>query len=244
MDTSTRLLDVNGMSAYYRAVCALEAINFALGVGESVAILGANGSGKTSLFRALSGIIVQRFGRIVFDSIEIGRLHSHHIVRLGISHVPQGKHLFPELSVLENIEIGALTLHTRGRSKEVGEARDLVFKLFPRLEERKNQQAGTLSGGEQQMVAIGRAIMARPKLLLLDEPSLGLGPIIIEALFNVFRSLKQLGLSILLAEQNVPLSLGFADRAIVLKLGRIALSGSSAELQNNPDVRRVYLGGD
>jgi branched-chain amino acid transport system ATP-binding protein len=242
--TNTRLLEINGMSAFYGNICALQEIDLDVQLGESVAVLGANGAGKTTLLRAVSGIIVQRFGRIAFDSVEIGSLHPHHIVRLGISHVPQGKHLFPSLTVLENLEIGALTLYANGRDKEVSQCRNLVFELFPNLAERKKQLAGTLSGGEQQMLAIGRAIMSHPKLLLLDEPSLGLAPKIIERLFDVFRTLKQLGLTILLAEQNVLLSLVLADRAAILKLGRIALSGSAKELSNNPEVRRIYLGGD
>jgi branched-chain amino acid transport system ATP-binding protein len=238
------LLILNGVSAYYGRVHALEDIDLGIGHGESVAILGANGAGKTSLLRAVSGILVRRVGRIVFDGTEIGGLPPHDIVRLGISHVPEGKHLFPPLTVAENLEIGALPLYTGGRKEEVAEARHLVFELFPPLTERRKQLAGTLSGGEQQMLAIARTIMSRPKLLLLDEPSVGLAPKVIEHLFKVLKTLKQLGLTILLAEQNVPLALDHANKAIVLNLGRIALSGSAAELHGNPEIRRIYLGGD
>ncbi len=244
MDTKRLILELAGVSAYYGHVRVLEGINLKVGLGESVAILGANGSGKTSLFRAMSGIMVRRSGHIAFDGVEISRLQPHAIVRLGISHIPEGKHLFPPLTVQENLEMGALLLHSGRRNKEVVEMRNLVFQLFPILSERKRQQAGTLSGGEQQMLAIGRAIMSHPRVLLLDEPSTGLGPLIIEHLLEALRTLKKLGLTILLAEQNVPLGLGLAEHGVVLSLGRIAIKGSASELANNAEVRRIYLGGD
>jgi branched-chain amino acid transport system ATP-binding protein len=236
------LLALEGVSAYYGPARALEAIDLEVGHGESVAVVGANGAGKTSLMRAVSGLLVRREGKVTFDGVEIGTRCPHDIVRRGISHVPEGKHLFPPLTVAENLELGAFSLYTSGRGSQVEAARRLVYELFPWLRERSQQLAGTLSGGEQQMLAIGRGLMAKPKLLLLDEPSTGLAPGIIEQLFQALRVLKQRGLAILLAEQHVRLALELADRAVVLRLGRIALSGTATELRQNEELQRAYLG--
>jgi branched-chain amino acid transport system ATP-binding protein len=236
------LLALSGVCAAYRRVDVLRDIDLSLGRGASVAILGANGAGKTTLLRAISGIMVRRSGSIMFESAELARLGPHEIVARGISHVPEGKHLFLPLTVAENIEIGALPLHLTGRSSEAAEAKQLVHDLFPVLRERASQTAGTLSGGEQQMLAIARALMSRPKLLLLDEPSVGLAPRVNEALFAALAKLKQLGVAILVAEQVVRLACELADRAIVLHLGKLAMAGPAQEVRRNPELKRLYLG--
>ena len=212
-------------------------------MGESLAVLGANGAGKTTLLRAISGLMVRRDGSILFDGQEIAGRRADEIVRLGISQVPEGRRLFFPLTVLENLEAGALKLRSAGRRHEVKDAMTVAFDLFPQLSERRAQIAGTLSGGEQQMLAIARALMARPRLLLLDEPSVGLAPKVIESLFGVLHALKGTGLTIVLAEQHVPLALDLADNAVVLSLGHVALNGPPAELRDSADIRRAYLGG-
>jgi len=236
------LLSLRGVSAYYGRVRSLDGVDLTLQRGESLAVLGANGAGKTTLLRAISGLMARRAGEIRFDGQEIGRAPSHHIVRLGIGQVAEGRHLFPTLSVEENLEMGALVPCTTGRAGEVGAARELAYSLFPRLAERRAQLATTLSGGEQQMLAIARALMARPKLLLLDEPTVGLAPKVIEQLFQALHRLKEIGLTVMLAEQNVPLALGLAERALVLRLGRVVLSGRTEALQGSDEIRKIYLG--
>jgi branched-chain amino acid transport system ATP-binding protein len=237
------LLRVAGLSAAYGPVRVLHDVDLSLAMGESLAVLGANGAGKTTLLRAISGLMVRRDGSIRFDGQEIAGRRADEIVRLGISQVPEGRRLFFPLTVLENLEAGALKLRSAGRRQEVKDAMAVAFDLFPQLSERRAQIAGTLSGGEQQMLAIARALMARPRLLLLDEPSVGLAPKVIESLFGVLHALKGTGLTIVLAEQHVPLALDLADHAVVLSLGRVALSGPPAELRDSADIRRAYLGG-
>jgi branched-chain amino acid transport system ATP-binding protein len=221
----------------------LHDVDFSIAMGESLAVLGANGAGKTTLLRAISGLMVRRDGSILFDGQEIAGRRADEIVRLGISQVPEGRRLFFPLTVLENLEAGALKLRSAGRRHEVKDAMTVAFDLFPQLSERRAQIAGTLSGGEQQMLAIARALMARPRLLLLDEPSVGLAPKVIESLFGVLHALKGTGLTIVLAEQHVPLALDLADNAVVLSLGHVALNGPPAELRDSADIRRAYLGG-
>ena len=238
------LLVMHGACAQYGRVRVLEQIEFSLRGGESVAILGANGAGKTTLLRAISGLMAQRSGQILFEGADISREPSHRIVRLGISQVAEGRHLFPSLSVIENLEMGGLVPSTTGRAAEVAEALELTFNLFPRLAERRMQLARTLSGGEQQMLAIGRALMARPKLMLLDEPSVGLAPKVVSDLLHAVRALKEMGLSVILAEQNIPLALDLADRAVVLHLGRIVLEGEAKDLQQSSELRKIYLGSE
>jgi len=239
----TELLRVTGLHAAYGPVRILHDISFSLAEGESISILGANGAGKTTLLRAISGLMVRREGSIAFAGAEISTKRADEIVRLGISQVPEGRRLFFPLTVQENLESGALPLRAGGRGDEVKDAMAMVLELFPRLAERREQISGTLSGGEQQMLAIGRALMSRPRLLLLDEPSVGLAPKVIEALFGVLHTLKGTGLTIVLAEQHVPLALELADRAIILGLGRVALSGAPAELRDSEEIKRIYLGG-
>jgi branched-chain amino acid transport system ATP-binding protein len=238
------ILAISGLSASYGRVPAVIGLDLEVAPGECVAVLGANGAGKTTLFRALSGIMVSRNGKVLFCGKDIVRAPPHEIVSLGIGHVAEGKHLFAPLSVTENLEMGALPLLRSGRGQEVHEARRLVFELFPRLRERGGQLAGTLSGGEQQMLVIGRAIMSRPKLLLLDEPSAGLAPLVIEQMFSALAKLKALGLTIMLAEQNVALGLRYADRGIVLRLGRLALCAAADRLRTSSEIQHLYLGGE
>ncbi|MGE0751452.1 MAG: ABC transporter ATP-binding protein [Variibacter sp.] len=243
MVTDAHLLRVEGLTASYGPVVILRDVSFDLAASESLAILGANGAGKTTLIRAICGLLVRREGRIVYDGADIAPRRSDEIVRLGLSQVPEGRHLFPPLSVIENLRAGALPLALSRRSGEVEDQLDLVFELFPRLKERRDQIAGTLSGGEQQMLAIGRALMSKPRVLLLDEPSVGLAPKVIESLFAVLHKLKASGLTLLLAEQNVALALELSDRAVVLRLGRVALAGTAAELKGTSEIQRIYLGG-
>ena len=243
MAADTQILDVANLSASYGPVRILHDISFSMAEGESIAVLGANGAGKSTLLRAISGLMVRRDGQIRFDGQDITSRRPDEIVHLGISQVPEGRRLFFPLTVTENLEAGALPLRKRGQGSEVAEAMTMVFDLFPRLAERRAQISGTLSGGEQQMLAIARALMARPRILLLDEPSVGLAPKVIEALFGVLHTLKGTGLTIIVAEQHVPMALDIADRVIILGLGRIALAGLPAELRDSEEIRRIYLGG-
>jgi branched-chain amino acid transport system ATP-binding protein len=235
------ILYVDALAASYGRLRALSDVGFRVTRGESLAVLGANGAGKTTLLRALSGIIVRRAGRIELGGQPIHAKSAHEIVRLGIAHVPEGRHLFPPLTVEKNLTAGTFPLR-RSPTSEISAAFDFVYGLFPRLAERREQPAGTLSGGEQQMLAIGRALMSRPKLLLLDEPTVGLAPKIVEDLFVVLGTLKKQGLTIVLAEQNLPLALSLADNGIVLRLGSIVLRDTAVALQCDPRVRDAYLG--
>ena len=239
----TRFVELTNVSLSYGAVRVLSDVSFSVSAGASLAILGANGAGKTTLLRGISGVMVRRQGSIRFEGREISGLGAHEIVRHGISQVPEGKHLFKPLTVQENIEIGSLPLHQSGRSAETGRCRDMVFELFPILKARRGQVASTLSGGEQQMLAIARALMSRPKMLLLDEPSVGLAPKINEVLFAALGRLKALGIVVVVAEQIVRLACDLADEAIVMHLGRIAMKGPSAEVRESPELKRLYLGG-
>jgi branched-chain amino acid transport system ATP-binding protein len=236
-------VELTNVSLSYGAVRVLDDINLSIDAGTSLAVLGANGAGKTTLLRGISGVMVRRHGSIQFEGREISGLGAHDIVRQGISHVPEGKHLFKPLTVRENIEIGSLPLHQSGRSVEVDGCRNLVYELFPILKARAGQVASTLSGGEQQMLAIARALMSRPKMLLLDEPSVGLAPKINDVLFAALKSLKALGIVVVVAEQVVRLACDLADEAVVMHLGRIAMMGPSADVRDSPELKRLYLGG-
>ncbi len=238
------LLQLHGAGAAYGRVAVLHDVSFALAAGGCFAVLGANGAGKTTLLRAIAGLLVRRSGRVVFAGAEIGNRPAHEIVRRGCSLVAEGRHLFPPLSVDDNLQIGAMPLRGTLRAREIPGNRDLVYTLFPRLAERRTQFAGTLSGGEQQMLAIGRALMAGPRLLLLDEPSVGLAPLVVREMFDALHRLKASGLTIIIAEQHVPLALELAERAIVLHIGRVELDGPSGDLLQSNAIRRVYLGGD
>jgi len=230
------LLELQGVDARYGSVKVLHEVSLAVGEGELVAVLGANGAGKTTTLRAVSGT-VRRSGDVIFEGRRLPR-RPEATARAGIAHVPEGRGTFNELSVLENLRLGAYV-----RRAKVKADAERVFDLFPRLEGRRNQQAGTLSGGEQQMLALGRAMMARPKLLLLDEPSLGLAPLIVKGIFDSLERMKQKeGMSILVVEQNANLALAHAARAYVLEVGRVVVAGTSDELRANESVRKSYLG--
>jgi branched-chain amino acid transport system ATP-binding protein len=235
----TALLELEGVDARYGGVQALHAVSLAVQDGESVAILGANGAGKTSTLRAISGT-VRRSGRIVLDGKEIGRKSPESVARLGIAHVPEGREIFAELTVWENLLIGA---NHRANWREAKRDCENIAGYFPRLEGRRNQQAGTLSGGEQQMLALGRALVARPKLLLLDEPSLGLAPTIVRDFYELVSNLtREMGLTVLVVEQNAGIALASTKRAYVLEVGRVVMEGASEELREDERVKRSYLG--
>jgi branched-chain amino acid transport system ATP-binding protein len=240
---NTSLLSLHQVGAAYGRVQVLSDVSATLREGESMAVLGINGAGKTTLMRAISGLMVRRSGAIRFSDADIVDLAPHEIVHLGVAMVPEGRRLFAPMTVEENLAIGTLPLRRRGRDAEAQTAQEEVFALFPPLAERRRQIAGTLSGGEQQMLAIGRALMGRPRLLLLDEPSVGLAPKVIEQLLGALRRLKRAGLAIMLAEQHVPLALALADTALVLHLGRVELAGTAAALRDTPEIQRIYLGG-
>ncbi len=232
------MLAVSGLIAGYGGITAIKGIDIDVHEGEIVTLIGSNGAGKSTTLRAISALIRPRAGTITFQGKPIDRMKPHEVVSLGISQVPEGRGIFSRLSVRENLSLGAY------QRKDSGIAADMerAFTLFPRLRERSGQAAGTLSGGEQQMLAIGRALMARPKLLLLDEPSMGLSPILVETIFSTIREIQQQGATILLVEQNAAMALEVADRAYVLESGVISLQGSGADLAKDDSVRRAYLG--
>jgi len=233
------LLEINDLTVYYGHVHAVKGISLNVEPGEIVALIGANGAGKSTTLRAISGLVHPQ-GDIVFDGRKISTVPAHEIVRMGIGHVPEGRKVFATLTVDENLTLGA---YSRGNDRVGIEAsRRQVFELFPRLAERRHQLAGTLSGGEQQMLAIGRALMAKPRLMLLDEPSLGLAPLLVQSIFQTIQEINAQGTTVLLVEQNARAALKLAHRAYVLETGRIALSGPASELAQDPRVRRAYLG--
>lgn len=233
------LLDIADLRVNYGQIEALKGVSLTVVPGEIVAILGANGAGKTTLMRSISGLLPARAGRIGFDGADITRLGADRIVKRGIAHAPEGRRVFGTLSVLENLRLGGFT-RPHG---EIAASLDFVLAMFPRLAERRGQLAGTLSGGEQQMLAIGRALMAKPRLLLLDEPSLGLAPIIVQGIFRTLREIARTGVTILLVEQNARMALKLADRGYVLEVGRIVLEDTAAHLLNSAQVQAAYLGG-
>jgi branched-chain amino acid transport system ATP-binding protein len=236
------ILELENVHTYYGSIQALKGISIEVKDGEIVTLIGANGAGKSTTLRSINGLNSPRRGRIRFQGRDITYASAHDIVERGISQSPEGRRLFPRMSVLENLEMGTFQRADRGNRKAVNEDLDRVYELFPRLNERKSQKAGTLSGGEQQMVAIGRALMARPKLLLLDEPSMGLAPIFVERIFEIIREINSQGTPILLVEQNALMALDVASRGYVLETGKIALADDAKALKQNDDVKRTYLG--
>ncbi|HZC99470.1 MAG TPA: ABC transporter ATP-binding protein [Actinomycetes bacterium] len=230
------MLEVSGLSAGYLGENVVVGVDVEVGAGQAVAIIGSNGAGKTTLFRALCGILPASGGRVRFDGEDITGRPTHRVARAGLAYVPAERHLFPGMSVRENLLLGAYP----GRPDP--SAFELVFDLFPRLEERRKQPAGSLSGGEQQMLAVGRALMSRPRLLMLDEPTTGLAPKLARSAYEALQVLKETGVTLLVAEQQVPLALSLADRGYVLENGRIRLEGTSEDLERNPEVRQAYLG--
>jgi branched-chain amino acid transport system ATP-binding protein len=235
------VLEVEAIDAFYGTIQALRGVSLDVHEGEVVTLIGANGAGKSSTLRAINGVLRPRRGKIRFQGKEITRSSPHAIVKSGIAQSPEGRRLFPRMTVVENLEMGAFQ---RDDKAAIREDMDRVFELFPRLEERRNQKAGTMSGGEQQMCAIGRALMARPKLLLLDEPSLGLAPIFVERIFEIIKEINKQGVSILLVEQNALMALDAADRGYVLETGRVVLADEAKALKGNEQVRKTYLGED
>ncbi|MSP37886.1 MAG: ABC transporter ATP-binding protein [Deltaproteobacteria bacterium] len=233
------MLSVNDIHVYYDAIHALKGVSFAVEKGELVTLLGGNGAGKTTTLKTLSGLLRPRTGSVQLDGAPLENVEAHEIVRRGVAHVPEGRKVFPRFTVLENLHIGA---YTRARH-ELSAELDFVFAMFPRLRERQKQYAGTLSGGEQQMLAIGRALMAKPKLLLLDEPSMGLAPKIVEQILENIQAINKAGVTVLLVEQNAAMALAISHRGYVLETGAVILAGTSAELAGNDLVRQAYLGG-
>lgn len=233
------LLEVKDVNVYYGVIHAIKNVSFEVSQGEIVALIGANGAGKTSIMHTISGLIHSRGGSIQFDGKDISKMPPHKIPGLGLIQVPEGRHVFTEMTVMENLEMGA---YLRKDKENIQNDLERVFKRFSRLEERKNQLAGTLSGGEQQMLAMGRALMANPKLLLLDEPSMGLSPILVNEIFDIIKNINKDGVTVLLVEQNANKALSIADRAYVLETGNIMISGPAKEVANNPKVREAYLG--
>jgi branched-chain amino acid transport system ATP-binding protein len=233
------VLDLDNVHTYYGAIHALKGVSLKVHEGEVVTLIGANGAGKSTTLRSINGINHPREGTIHFQGRDISRAPAHEIVKMGIAQSPEGRRLFPRMTVLENLEMGAFQRTDRANFQE---DLDRVFDLFPRLAERKTQKAGTMSGGEQQMCAMGRALMARPKLLLLDEPSMGLAPIFVERIFEIVREINSQGTPILLVEQNALMALDTASRGYVMETGVIALEGPAAELRNDEKVRQTYLG--
>jgi branched-chain amino acid transport system ATP-binding protein len=232
------VLAVQDLHVYYGEIHALKGVSLSVGTGEIVAVLGPNGAGKTTTVKTISGLLAPRRGLITLEDAPITGHPAHEIVYKGIAHVPEGRKIFNRLTVAENLGMGA---YSRS-DPAIGEDAERVFALFPRLKERRTQVAGTLSGGEQQMLAIGRALMARPRLLLLDEPSMGLAPIVVEQIFETIVDINRRGTTILLVEQNAAMALGIAHRGYVLETGAVVLTGTAAELAGNIDVRRAYLG--
>ena len=234
------LLEVDQLDVYYGAVHALKGVSLRAEAGEIVTLIGANGAGKTTLLRTISGLVPARTGRVKFEDRDITRWPPHQIVGLGVSHSPEGRLVFANLSVEVNLELGA---YLRKDRIGIRQDRDRVFELFPRLKERRRQSAGTLSGGEQQMLAIGRALMSRPRLLLLDEPSLGLAPLLVREIFRTIQEINHSGVTVLLVEQNAHLALSIAGRGYVLETGTVRLEDRAANLLQNQDVKKAYLGG-
>ena len=234
------LLEVKDIQVFYGVIQALKGISIEVNEGEIVALIGANGAGKSTTMQSIMGLIHPKSGEIYYNGERIDKMPTHSIVKMGMTEVPEGRHVFQELTVMENIMLGAYTVKDREQKKKDLEK---VFSLFPRLQERKNQVAGTLSGGEQQMLAISRALMSKPKLLLLDEPSMGLSPILVDEAFDIIKEIHKQGMTTLLVEQNAEKALKIADKAYVLETGNITLSGTGKELRNNDLVIKAYLGG-
>jgi len=236
------LLEVKNLSAFYGNIEALRAIDLWARAGKITTIIGANGAGKTTLLRAISGLIPTRYGEIRYVGQDVTNFEPHRIVKMGISHVPEGRQVFSTMSVEENLELGAYSRSRRMRSGEIRGDLDFVYEVFPILGERKKQSAGTLSGGEQQMLAMGRALMAKPRLLLLDEPSMGLAPLVIRDIFTCLKRLHEEGLTILLVEQDAQIALSVSDYGYVMRAGKVRLEGSADELMDSDEIKSIYLG--
>ena len=233
------MLKVTDLQVYYGVIQALKGISFEVNEGEVIALIGANGAGKTTILHTVTGLINQKAGKIEFEGKDISHTPAYKIVAEGMAHVPEGRRVFAELSVYDNLMMGA---YTRKDKKEIAETLEMVYKRFPRLEERKKQMAGTLSGGEQQMLAMGRALMSKPKIILMDEPSMGLSPIFVNEIFDIIKAVSASGTTVLLVEQNAKKALSIADRAYVLETGKIIFEGDAKVLMNDERVKKAYLG--
>ena len=233
------MLKVTDLQVYYGVIQAIKGVSFEVNEGEVIALIGANGAGKTTILHTITGLVEAKGGTVEFEGKNITRMPGHKIVTLGMAHVPEGRRVFAELTVLENLKMGA---YTRKDKNEIEASLKMVYKRFPRLEERKNQLAGTLSGGEQQMLAMGRALMSHPKIILMDEPSMGLSPIFVNEIFDIIQEVSASGTTVLLVEQNAKKALSIADRAYVLETGKIVLEGDVKELMNDESVKKAYLG--
>ena len=234
------MLEVKNLSVSYGAIEAVKDISFTVNAGEIVSLIGANGAGKTTTLHTITGLVPAKSGSVMYNGVDLLKTHNNKIVTLGMAHIPEGRHVFTRMSVEENLEMGAFSLKDQSDLKK---DLDMVYGLFPRLKERRNQKAGTLSGGEQQMLAVARGLMSRPKILLLDEPSMGLAPIIVNQIYDLIREIRDSGITVLLVEQNARKALGICDYAYVLENGKINLSGSGEELLKSDAVRKAYLGG-
>ena len=233
------MLEVKDLQVYYGMIHAIKGVSFHVNEGEIIALIGANGAGKTTILHTITGLLAPKGGQVVFEGKDITKTPAHKIVELGMAHVPEGRRVFAQLSVYQNLKMGA---YTRSDKNEIEESLEMVYKRFPRLEERKNQMAGTLSGGEQQMLAMGRALMSKPRIILMDEPSMGLSPIFVNEIFDIIQSVSASGTTVLLVEQNAKKALAIADRAYVLETGKISLDGNAKDLLNDDSIKKAYLG--
>ena len=233
------MLEIKDLEVYYGMIQAIKGISFEVNEGEVIALIGANGAGKTTILHTISGLIAPKKGSITFEGQEITKIPAHKIVENGLAQVPEGRRVFPSLSVLQNLKLGA---YTRKDKKEIDDTLKMIYERFPRLEERKNQPAGTLSGGEQQMLAMGRALMSKPRIILMDEPSMGLSPIFVNEIFDIIKQVSASGTTVLLVEQNAKKALSIADRGYVLVTGKIVKEGKASDLLNDEAVKKAYLG--
>ncbi len=233
------MLEVNDLKVNYGMIQAIKGLSFQVNEGEVIALIGANGAGKTTILHTITGLLSPKSGSVMFEGIDISKIPAHKIVSMGMAHVPEGRRVFANLSVLQNLKMGAFT---RKDKEEIEETLKMVYKRFPRLEERQNQSAGTLSGGEQQMLAMGRALMSHPKIILMDEPSMGLSPIYVNEIFDIIQEVSKSGTTVLLVEQNAKKALSIADRAYVLETGKIVLDGNADALLDDESVKKAYLG--
>ena len=233
------MLEVKDLEVYYGMIQAIKGISFTVNEGEVIALIGANGAGKTTILQTITGMIPAKRGTILFDGVDITKVPGHKIVPMGMAHVPEGRRVFSQLSVLDNLKLGA---YSRKDKNEIEKTLEMVYHRFPRLQERRKQIAGTLSGGEQQMLAMGRALMSKPRIILMDEPSMGLSPIFVSEIFDIIREISESGTTVLLVEQNAKKALAIADRAYVLETGNIVLEGAADVLLNDESVKKAYLG--
>ncbi|MDO4632544.1 MAG: ABC transporter ATP-binding protein [Eubacteriales bacterium] len=233
------MLEIKDLEVYYGMIQAIKGVSFEVNQGEVIALIGANGAGKTTILHTITGLLSPKKGSVVFEGKDITKIPAHKIVSMGMAHIPEGRRVFASMSVYQNLKMGAFS---RSDKNEIEESLQMVYSRFPRLEERKNQLAGTLSGGEQQMLAMGRALMSKPKIIVMDEPSMGLSPIFVNEIFDIIQSVSASGTTVLLVEQNAKKALSIADRAYVLETGKIVRTGAAADLMNDDSIRAAYLG--